>query len=70
MLIDDQVLTIPEVRQLVEEKITANPKLSFGIKVSRVDPYHIHSGLIETPEEIRLTIPVRDCGNNLCSLFN
>lgn len=51
VLIDDKIVTIPEVRQLVEEKIVANPKLSFGIKVSRRAPYRV---MIEVYDQLKL----------------
>ncbi len=51
VLIDDKVVTIPEVRQLVEEKIAANPKLSFGIKVSRRASYRV---MIDVYDQLQL----------------
>lgn len=51
VLIDDKIVTIPEVRQLVEEKIAANPKLSFGIKVSRRASYRV---MIEVYDQLQL----------------
>jgi len=39
VLIGDQVVTIPEVKDLVVRRLGANPDLAIGLRVSRSAPY-------------------------------
>lgn len=52
VLIGDQIVTIPEVRDLVTQRLGDNPDLAIGLRVSRSAPYRV---MIDVFDQLKLS---------------
>lgn len=66
ILIKDQIVTIPELKDIVRNELDANPELAVALRVSRTAPYKI---MVDVFDELKLAkaerislVPVKEEG--------